>query len=176
MDDRQECIPSSSRPSEGLCPRLRFCPVLPGMQAALGAWILLMAGSAWDPVLETLGHNLLPHARDKRPGEKSWCTGRRKEKQTIPGIAQSAVGACLRASVLTTAGAGGNDKQDEGVRVQADAGVLSVWHRASLSVKLCHHGPSGGDAGSAFPSVCVPLHLHAGDFTPRFQAPVGRPL
>lgn len=30
------------------------------------------------------------------------------------------------------------------------------------------------DASSKFLSVCVSLHLHAGDFTPRFQAPVGR--
>lgn len=34
----------------------------PGVKAALGAWALLVAGSAWGPVLETLGRNLLPHA------------------------------------------------------------------------------------------------------------------
>lgn len=52
--------------------------------------------------------------------------------------------------------------------------ALPVWRRASVSVELPHHGLGSSGVSSRILLACVPLHLHAGDVTPRSPAPVGR--
>ena len=167
------CSPSEARPHQAASlsrPRGEGCS---GSLAPVGV------GAAGTCSRRRSATTFSPRPGRKARGEKALLG----EKETNTKNSQNRTISCLNTfmgfCLKPERGQETRCREDARVRVHVDGGVLPVWPRARSAWSPLISVPSGGGVGRLGPApelllACVPLHLHAGDVTPRSRGPVGQ--